>query len=48
MDITDIRHEMAMAEIIVQRDLMILTQHADMIKANEKIAELEKRLKEKE
>lgn len=48
MTIDDIRREQAMADIIAQRDVMILNQHAEMMKANEKITELEKRLAEKE
>jgi hypothetical protein len=48
LDINDIRREQAMAEIIAQRDLMILGQHAEMIKANETIAEQGKKILELE
>ena len=48
MIIEDIRREQAMAEIIAQRDVMIMNQHVDMAKANEKIATLEAKVAEYE
>jgi hypothetical protein len=44
MLIDDIRREQAMAEIIAQRDIMIMNQHAEMAKANEKIVALEAKI----
>lgn len=47
LDINDIRREQAMAEVISQRDLIIINQFIEMQKAAEKNKELEKGLAEK-
>jgi hypothetical protein len=45
LDINDIRREQAMAEVIAQRDLIIINQFAEMQKAAEKNKELEAQAK---
>lgn len=45
LTIDDIRREQAMAEVIAQRDLIIINQYTEMLKAAEKNKELEAKVK---
>ena len=45
LTIDDIKREQAMAEIISQRDMIIINQNSDMIKLAEKNKELEAKVK---